>query len=465
MTQVPSTIYTFYSYKGGVGRSMALVNVGALLALQGKRVLLVDWDLEAPGLEFYFKGCPNAKLIGDPVSVPGIVDLLEARVKGRELSWESCRLRADFFGRSLDIITAGKKDEAYRSRVERLNWERLYEEPYRIGDFIEELRDEWRSPGKGYDFILVDSRTGITDIGDICTVLLPDAVVLMFVTNYQNIDGIKSVMARAEKARKSLPVNRAKLHGVPLPARDETYSEREKSANWKKIFAQNFGNLFREWLPKDLTPEDALSKLFIPYVTYWSFGERIPVIESPEDIKNPTSISAAYQRVANLLGGGLDWSRLEEHVPVVEIQFASHAIRLKRLYAGAAAAAVVLVIAALAFAFMQRTPMLDANKLTADVASDNVSIRLLATDLWARQAQQQTEARNLIATTLAHSENFDLRLGAIIALNKSGVTIPNDTEDGKEANCTLTKAADPSGDTFNVQAQAYVRTHGIKCVN
>ena len=47
-------IVTFYSYKGGTGRSMALANVGWVLASSGKRVLAIDWDLEAPGLERYF---------------------------------------------------------------------------------------------------------------------------------------------------------------------------------------------------------------------------------------------------------------------------------------------------------------------------------------------------------------------------------------------------------------------------
>jgi hypothetical protein len=47
-------IVTFYSYKGGVGRSMALANVADLLARSGLRVLIVDFDLEAPGLEHFF---------------------------------------------------------------------------------------------------------------------------------------------------------------------------------------------------------------------------------------------------------------------------------------------------------------------------------------------------------------------------------------------------------------------------
>ena len=47
-------IYTFYSFKGGVGRSMAVAGVGYLFAERGLRVLAIDFDLEAPGLERYF---------------------------------------------------------------------------------------------------------------------------------------------------------------------------------------------------------------------------------------------------------------------------------------------------------------------------------------------------------------------------------------------------------------------------
>ena len=57
----PGEIVTFYSYKGGVGRSMALANIGCILAKRanetgGRGVLLVDWDLEAPGLHRFFQG-------------------------------------------------------------------------------------------------------------------------------------------------------------------------------------------------------------------------------------------------------------------------------------------------------------------------------------------------------------------------------------------------------------------------
>src|ERR1700731_4098694 len=66
-------IITFYSYKGGTGRSMALSNVAWILASNGYRVLLIDWDLEAPGLHRYLR-----PFLVDPElsSTPGLIDFV-----------------------------------------------------------------------------------------------------------------------------------------------------------------------------------------------------------------------------------------------------------------------------------------------------------------------------------------------------------------------------------------------------
>ncbi|MDX1997305.1 MAG: hypothetical protein SF066_06265, partial [Thermoanaerobaculia bacterium] len=45
----PAHVTTFYSFKGGVGRSLLLANVGWRLA-ETHKVLLWDLDIEAPGL-------------------------------------------------------------------------------------------------------------------------------------------------------------------------------------------------------------------------------------------------------------------------------------------------------------------------------------------------------------------------------------------------------------------------------
>jgi len=82
-------IYTFYSYKGGVGRSMALANVAEYLYSRGARIIIVDWDLDAPGLENYFFGTREQRA---DVSSQFLIDMLEeytrrytrARVPGIE---------------------------------------------------------------------------------------------------------------------------------------------------------------------------------------------------------------------------------------------------------------------------------------------------------------------------------------------------------------------------------------------
>lgn len=313
VSESPGLVYTFYSYKGGVGRSMALANVGVLMALEGHRVLLVDWDLEAPGLEVFFRNA--GKLEGDPSSTPGVLDLLDAQAEGRSLSWKECLLSAKVFGHSLDIISSGRRTDDYRQRVQHLNWETLFSE-HRIGNYINALREEWRL---AYDFILIDSRTGITDIGDICTVILPDVLVLLFVTNHQNVDGINGVITRARTARSKLPINRGKLIGVPVPARDERDRESDRFEEWKRIFAEQFGDLYRDWLPRTVPPSDALHRIYIPYVAGWSFGERLPVVESERERSDPSSLGAAYARLATLLSHSLDWTALDAGASTADV--------------------------------------------------------------------------------------------------------------------------------------------------
>lgn len=289
-------VITFYSYKGGVGRSMAVANIAVLLAKKQKKVLVIDWDLEAPGLHKFFSKT-QVKLSGNERKNYGVVDLLCSYGDNSfDLRWQDCIIKAQFGNSSLDILSAGKQDESYQGKVQNLNWEHLFK--VGIGNFLNSLRSEWTA---SYDYIIVDSRTGISDIGDICTVILPDIIVLLFVSNFQNIDGIEKVYRRAINAHKNLPVDRGKLIAIPIPSRDEVYNEYDLSEEWKDIYATRFASYFSNWLPENLTPRDAFNRLFIPYVAKWSFGECLPVIENKNEIQNPTSISAAYNRIAQLL--------------------------------------------------------------------------------------------------------------------------------------------------------------------
>jgi Mrp family chromosome partitioning ATPase len=303
----PGTIYTFYSYKGGVGRSMALANVAALLAKWGRKVLVIDFDLEAPGIEKYFDSSLSS-LNSFRNTVPGIIDLIYSFIgsKKEKLSWKDCIIKCTsaHFRKELSIITAGRDDGNYISKVQNLNWDKLFNEND-FGNYLETMRKEWI---KEYDIILIDSRTGITDIGGICTIHLPDVVVLMFTTNDQSLYGIKDVIERARKQHETLPFDRSTLLAIPVPSRDESRTEYEASSRWKKKFSKELSELYKDWLPRNKKPEDILDLLKIPYIPYWSFGEKLPVLE--EGTTDPSGIGFSFEVLAKTINSKLSWNEI-----------------------------------------------------------------------------------------------------------------------------------------------------------
>jgi hypothetical protein len=301
----PGKVLTFYSYKGGVGRSMALANVAVLLASNGHKILIVDWDLEAPGIEHYFRGYlvePKDKERKEPR--PGVVDLMQARAKDSEIDWRKGVATAALRGSEIHILGAGQRSPTYANALAALSWKDLFNN-HDLGRYLEQLRGEWTA---AYDFVLVDSRTGITDIGGICTIHLPDVVVALFTSNEQSLTGVVQVMRDARREQAALPVDRSRLLILPLPSRDESQSEHQRSEEWYVRFARELDEFYREWLPARLTAAEALDILRIPYKAYWSFGEPLPVIE--EGISRPTSLGYAYAMVASLIESGFDWSQM-----------------------------------------------------------------------------------------------------------------------------------------------------------
>lgn len=299
-------VCTFYSYKGGAGRSMALANVAALLA-QRHRVLIADFHLDAPGLEQFFRRKP-AQLHGDRGHVFGVLDLIESHKNGRAYDWRDCLLYASVsgIGDRIAILTAGSCSTEYTRRVQELDWPKLFDN-YDLGWYLEELRRQWISD---FDFVFIDSPSGISDIAGICTIQLPDVLALFFTTNHQSLDGIVDVMKRAKRSRSELMVDRSQLVGIPVLARDESRVEYRRSLKWRNISAEQLSFIYDDWLPMGVKPTDALLRLRIPYVPYWSLCEQLAVAH--ERIDDPESLGCAYNLLARLIEHRLDWHKAIE---------------------------------------------------------------------------------------------------------------------------------------------------------
>ena len=98
-------IVTFYSYKGGTGRSMAVANVAWMLALNGLRVLVIDWDLEAPGIHRYFHPFLEDKEL--LTRMKGIVDEVVSRTTGKSIAPDKINNYNLFWGAPAAVCAVG----------------------------------------------------------------------------------------------------------------------------------------------------------------------------------------------------------------------------------------------------------------------------------------------------------------------------------------------------------------------
>ncbi|GAB2814809.1 tyrosine-protein kinase family protein [Ferruginibacter profundus] len=299
-----SKIITFYSYKGGVGRSMAMANIAVLLAQWGHKTLIIDWDLEAPGLENFYSKYIDPKLARKKC---GLIDLLNLKqtnpeIQPASINWDDYLTHIRIGkGIDLDMITAGKNDDDFIRNVKQFDYNNFYQNADG-GQYLEDLRDVWLD---NYDFVLIDSRTGLTDSSGICSIHMPDILVLLFTPNEQSFNGIKSVAAKAILGQKQIIYDRFKLRTLPVPSRIENQETALLDEWMTKIY--NNSDEMLEWLPKKgesltehlVTPAQLLGLIKIPYKTYYAYGEKLAV--QSRGTSDPQDIGYSYETLAAVL--------------------------------------------------------------------------------------------------------------------------------------------------------------------
>jgi MinD-like ATPase involved in chromosome partitioning or flagellar assembly/Flp pilus assembly protein TadD len=222
---------TFYSYKGGVGRSLTLSNIAMRLADLGKKVCIIDFDLEAPGLHLKFNKHINQSEINK-----GIVEYI-SDFQNKDYVPKSINeyvTDVNYLGTlngSIKLIPAGDiYSNEYWKNLSSINWKDLFYSDENNGVnlllHLKELIKNDLNP----DFILIDSRTGITDISGIAMTLLADSVVTLAANNDENISGtariIKSLMNNENNLLGRLPKIHFVLTRIPYyPNPDEKHKE------------------------------------------------------------------------------------------------------------------------------------------------------------------------------------------------------------------------------------------------
>lgn len=287
LSKPPGTVITFYSFKGGVGRSMALANIAVLLARAGKEVLCIDWDLEAPGLDRYFLAEPNSDpkrkpSMSEPTVKGGLLDILINSKPKSLASWKDfvrirySALKANTDEKPVHYVGSGENSKDYAKRLYDFSWKAFFED--KQGEvIIENLRMEWK---RDFDFVLIDSRTGLTDSSGVCTIQMPDLLILLFAPNNQSIDWCVRAAGGIRKKRDELPYDRKFLPIVPVLARfsNEDTDRAGKSMDW---VAKRFKPYFDDWLPSTIRAREMVEWLILPHSSRYSFEEALAVEDEP----------------------------------------------------------------------------------------------------------------------------------------------------------------------------------------
>ncbi|MEV6386187.1 hypothetical protein AB0M31_43030 [Streptomyces sp. NPDC051773] len=221
-------VVTFYSLKGGVGRSTALVAVAKRLSSEhGLTVVCVDMDLEAPGLDALFG-------IEDEVdSDQGAVSALLQYEFGEQVAVLKHLIPVDDSGR-LYCMPAGRIDSAYAAQLRTLEPEIWYRERTNA---LHRLIDDVRESNLRPDVVLIDSRTGISPVAAPLLFDVSDMAVVCFHPHAQARAGTEmltkallgATTRRSAAGRSLTPEPRFVVSPMPPGSSATRLAERAKS--------------------------------------------------------------------------------------------------------------------------------------------------------------------------------------------------------------------------------------------
>ena len=249
----------FSSLKGGVGRTTATSVVAAAQAAVGRNVLVVDLDLEAPGIG-------SMLLSPDRVPVHGSLDfLVESNLRAIEPHEAN-----DFVGTS--SLTDGKglvevvpvwglsSEQSPEHFLEKLS-RAMVEEITPAGDVVSLAEKivalvDFLEARRSYDIVLIDARAGMSEL-TAGPILALGATVLLFGTaQKQTIDGYRFLFAHLSSL---VPAG----HPSPWRGLKMVHAKAQEIAQ-REAFKNEMWDLFSEYLYEEQDGADLEAFNFAP---------------------------------------------------------------------------------------------------------------------------------------------------------------------------------------------------------
>ena len=173
-------IVSIHSYRGGTGKSNFTANLAVCLAAAGKRVAVVDTDIQSPGIHMLF----------------GLEDTSERRTLNDYL-WERCRV-----GETAADVTPKRIEEAggriwlVPSSLHAAEIAKVLREGYDVGlmnDGLQDLIDEFV-----LDYLLIDTHPGLNE-ETLLSIAIADVLVVLLRPDRQDFQGTAVTLEVARK--------------------------------------------------------------------------------------------------------------------------------------------------------------------------------------------------------------------------------------------------------------------------
>lgn len=206
-------ITTFFSFKGGVGRTTALAACAWQLASEGARVVVIDLDLEAPGA---------GALLG--VQTPrGILDVLVDRLATGSVDLTDSHALATALGpesASVHVFPAGALNESFIEKLARLDYTQAAADAatahspieHALREILQKINADLRP-----DHIFLDARSGLHDLSALSLLRLAHVDVLLARANEQSYQGFDLTLRTLLRRKGAQHLQTIVVHTMAVP--------------------------------------------------------------------------------------------------------------------------------------------------------------------------------------------------------------------------------------------------------